>query len=396
LSETSQVQQDGSRRLDVLDVLLVFARRKWLIIGWALAGLVIAILVMLRQPTLYSSQSTIMPPQQEQSSATLLSQLGALTAFAGVGSNLGLKNPADLYIAILQTDLVAGDMVDRFHLMDVYKIPDRDGAAGLLRKRSKFVASKVGLIQITIEDKDARRAADLVAGYSDELFHQNNRLAIGAASQRRVFFERQLGDEKDRLADAEVALKQTQQTTGVLQLSGQAENIIREEADIQANITSHEVQMGALLSSSTEQNPEVIRLRTELAGLRTQLTQLQKGTGGSMLSQAQFPEAGLAYIRKQRDVQYHQTLYDLLARQLEAARIDEAKASPTVQVIDPPRVSKGPSWPKKPLFVVVGLVIGTMLGCIRCVVIYLYEYADTDPRLRDRFAAVKQAMRLRS
>jgi tyrosine-protein kinase Etk/Wzc len=391
-----ETEQGGVRKLDLLDVLLIFARRKWLILGWAVAGLVIAIIAILCAPTLYKSQATIMPPPQEQSSAALLSQLGALTAFSSVGSNLGLKNPADLYVAILQTNLVADNMVDRYHLMDVYQILDRDGAVGMLRKRSKFIAGKDGLMQIIVEDKDPKRAAVLANGYADELFQQNNRLAIGSASQRRLFFEQRLAQEKDRLADAEVALKQTQQSTGVLQLSGQAQNIIGQEANIQANITSREVQLGALLSSSTEQNPEVIRLRTELAGLREQLQQLQRGTNGDMLSQREFPAAGLEYVRKERDVQYHQTLYDLLARQLEAARIDEAKASPTVQMVDPPQVAKVRSWPKPLVFVIVGLVVGTMLGCIRVTVVYLYEYADTDPRLRDRYKQVKQAMHLRA
>jgi tyrosine-protein kinase Etk/Wzc len=390
-----ETEPGSVRKLDLLDVLLIFARRKRLILGWALAGLVIAIIALLRATTLYTSQATIMPPQQEQSSSALLSQLGALTAFSAVGGNLGLKNPADLYVAILQTNLVADNMVDRFHLMDVYKIPDRDGAAGMLRKRSKFQAGKDGLMQIIVEDKDPHRAAMLANGYADELFNQNNRLAIGSASQRRLFFEEQLAQEKDHLADAEVALKQTQQSTGVLQLSGQAQNIIGQEANIQANITSHEVQLGALLSSSTEQNPEVVRLRTEVAGLREQLQQLQKGTNGDMLSQREFPAAGLEYIRKERDMQYHQTLYDLLARQLEAARIDEAKATPTVQMVDPPQVPKVRSWPKPLVFIIVGLVAGTMLGCIRVTVVYLYEYAETDPRLRDRYMEVKQAMHLR-
>jgi tyrosine-protein kinase Etk/Wzc len=391
-----ETEQGSGRQLDLLDVLLIFARRKWLILGWALAGLVIAIIAIFCAPTLYTSQATIMPPQQEQSSSALLSQLGALTAFSAVGSNLGLKNPADLYVSILQTNLVADNMVDRFHLMDAYRIPDRDGAAGMLRKRSKLIAGKDGLMQIIVEDKDPQRAATLANGYADELFEQNNRLAIGSASQRRLFFEQQLAQEKDHLADAEVALKQTQQSTGVLQLSGQAQNIIGQEANIQANITSHEVQLGALLSSSTEQNPEVVRLRTEVAGLREQLQQLQKGTNGDMLSQREFPAAGLEYIRKERDMQYHQTLYDLLARQLEAARIDEAKATPTVQMVDPPQVPKVRSWPKPLVFIIVGLVVGTMLGFIRVTVVYLYEYAETDPRLRDRYMQVKQAMHLRS
>lgn len=396
-SPMAETESHRMRKLDLLDVLLIFARRKRLIFIWAAAGLIIAIIAIFRAPTLYKADTTIMPPQQEQSSSALLSQLGALTAFAGgVGSNLGLKNPADLYIAILQTNLVMDSMVDRFHLMDIYKIPDRDGAAGMLRKRSKFSSDKTGMIQITVEDKDPKRAVTLVNGYADELFRQDNRLAIGAASQRRQFYQQQLSEEKDRLADAEVSLKQTQLTTGVLQLSGQAQNLIGQEASIQARISADEVQLGALLSSSTEQNPDVIRLRTELAGLRQQLQQMQHGSSDTMLTQSQFPAAGLQYIRKERDVQYHQTLYDLLARQLEAARIDEAKASPGIQVLDPPLLPKAKFWPKPFLFILIGLVLGTMCGCIRVAVIYLYEYAETDPRLRDRFLQVKQTMRLRS
>jgi tyrosine-protein kinase Etk/Wzc len=395
--ETKQDEpgQGKVRRLDLLDVLLIFAQRKWVILVWALAGVAIGIIATLRADTLYKSEATVMPPEQQQSSAALLSQLGALTAFAGVGSNLGLKNPADLYIAILQTNLVADNIVKHFHLMDAYHISDLDAAAGTLRKRSKFVANKDGLIQISVEDKDPKLAVTLVYGYADELFNQNNRLAIGAATQRRRFFQQQLAEEKDHLADAEIELKTTQQTTGVLQLSGQAQNILGQEANIHANITNHEVELGALLSSSTEQNPDVVRLRTELKGLREQLELLQKGTNGVMLSQREFPAAGLAYIRKERDLQYHQTLYDLLARQLEAARIDEAKASPTVQMVDPPLLPKGKSWPKPFIFVLAGLVIGTMFGCIRVAVIYVYDYVETDPRLSERYAQVKQALHLR-
>jgi uncharacterized protein involved in exopolysaccharide biosynthesis len=400
LSRTDEIkqgetEQESVRRLDLLDVLLIFAQRKWLILGWALAGVVIAIIAILRTGTLYKAEGTIMPPEQQQSSAALLSQLGALTAFAGGGSSLGLKNPADLYIAILQTNLVAKNMAKTFHLMDAYKIPDLDGAAGWLRRHSKFVASKDGLIQISVEDPDPKRAAALVNGYANELFQQNNRLAFDSAVQRREFFQQQLSEEKDRLADAEIALKLTQQSTGVLQLSGQAENIIGQEANLHANITAHEVQLRALLAASTEQNPDVVRLRMELQGLREQLQLQQKGTNGPLLSQREFPEAGLQYIRKQRDMQYHQTLYDLLERQLEAARIDEAKASPSVQMIDPPEVPRVRSWPKPFLFLIVGLVIGTMFGCIRVAVIYVYTYAETDPGLRDRYMQVKQAMHLR-
>ncbi len=372
---------------------MVFARRKWIILSWTLAGVLVAFVLLLRAPTLYQATTIIMAPEQEQSSAALVGQVGALSAFAG---NFGFRSPADLFLSILATNTVLLDMVDRYHLMQAYGIPDREAASGILRARSKLSATKEGLIIIQVEDKDPKRAATLATAYSDELFQQNNRLAIGAAARRRLFFQQQLAEEKNHLADAEVALKSTQQTTGVLQLGGQAENLIRQEADIEANITGHEVQLAAMQSGSTAQNPEVIRLRTELQGLREQLSQLRRGNSTEMLSQKQFPEIGLEYVRRQRDVAYHQTLYDVLARQLEAARIDEAKASPSVQVLDPPLIPRIRSWPKPSLFLGIGLVLGFVLGCIRVVVVWVYDYADADPRLSPRFHALKQALRPRT
>ncbi len=398
LLEREEREESAEQKLDLLDVLLVFARRKWVIIFWTLAGLLCGLVFMLGQPTLYRADATIMPPQQEQSSSALLGQLGVLTAFSGGGGGaaLGLKNPADLYLGLLGSRSVNDDLVVRFHLQDVYKVRKVSQAAGTLLKRARFKAGKDSLISISVEDKDPKRAAVLANGYVDELYHLNNRLAIGEAAQRRQFFDQQLAAEKDRLADAEVALKKTQLSTGLLEPTSQAATIIRAEAEIRANITSREVQLAALRSSSTEQNSDVIRLRTELTGLSSQLNQLQKGEGpsGSPASVAQLPAAALSFLRAEREVKYHQTLFDLLARQLESARLDEAKASPTIQIVDRAQVPEIKSWPSKALFLGVGAILGFVLGCMRCVVVYLYDFADTDPRFRTRFTSFKRTMRL--
>ena len=386
------------RQLDLFDVLLIFARQKWLLFFWTVGGALLGLFFLLQQPKLFRATAIIMPPQQEQSSSALMGQIGALAGLAGGGGGLGLKNPSDLYIGLLTSRSVGDDLVNRFHLTDAYRINNKNAAAGTLAKRSKFGANKDGLISISVEDKSPKRSAALASGYIDELFRLNNRLAIGSASQRRQFFDQQLAAEKDRLADAEVALRETQEKTGVLTLSGQTQTVIAAEAMMEANISNHEVQLAAARAGSTEQNPEVVRLSSELAGLRSQLVAMQKSqtaaSGG--MTQAQLPAAGLEYIRKERDVQYHQTLFELLARQLEAARIDEAKASPGIQVVDQPQVPEVKSWPSTTLFLLVGTLVGFVCGCIRCTMVFLYSYADTDPQLHGKFRAVKQALRLRS
>ena len=218
------------------------------------------------------------------------------------------------------------------------------------------------------------------------------------ASQRRLFFDQQLAEEKDKLADAEVALKEVEEKTGVIQLQGQTSVTISRISQLQADITSRMIQLSALRASSTDENPDVIRTESELAGLRKQLAAMRgkagvQGNDDLGIPSSQVPGLSLEYIRKERDVQYHTTLYELLAKQLEAARIDEAKSAPVVQVVDPAEKPVLPYFPKTILFTILGGVGGFILGCVRCVVLYVYDYIDEDPRLHLKMWAVKSALR---
>ena len=107
---------------DLLDLLLVMAERKNKIILSALIGMLITTgLVLLMQPV-FTAKAMILPPQQGQSSAGLLSQLGSFAALAGLGSVGSAKDPNDLYLAVLQSNTVADGLIKRLNLMDAYKV----------------------------------------------------------------------------------------------------------------------------------------------------------------------------------------------------------------------------------------------------------------------------------
>ena len=149
--------------------------------------------------------------------------------------------------------------------------------------------------------------------------------------------------EKDRLTDAEIALKETEEATGAVSPTGQTGLAIGQVAELQSQIISREVQLDAMRNSSTDQNPDVIRLNSELAEpagatdarWRTFKPGKGRNPGDISLSPRALPADQLQFLRKQRDVQYHTLIFDLIARQFEAARLDEAKASPVIQVLDP-------------------------------------------------------------
>jgi len=225
--------------ISILAVLIVLARRKLLIAGstciLTLAGAIGVNLV----PNSFTAEAVILPPQQQQSSLAVLAS-GALGNLAGSGmaSQLGLKNPADLYIGILKSRTISDEIITRFHLQDLYHQKCLSDARSILGRHTSFASGKESLITISVQDRDPIRAAAMANAFVDELYKENSQLAVTDASQRRLFFEQLLHKEKDALSDAEIALKDTQQLTGLVAPSGQAEVLIRSAAQLRAEIAS--------------------------------------------------------------------------------------------------------------------------------------------------------------
>ena len=208
-------------------------------------------------------------------------------------------------------------------------------------------------------------------------------MALSQSSQRRLFFGEQLAKEKDDLEDAEVELKKTEEQSGLIAPTGQTEAEITTIAETQAQIAVREVQLAALRQSATEQNPEMIRLRSEIDDLQGQLLRLQKGGGNrsGAIPTAKVPELQLDYVRKDREVKYHEALFDMLSRQYEAARLDEARDAPVLQVLDPASYPDMKSAPKRLYYMLGGLLFGLIASCFWVLV------RDRLQALRAAFAA---------
>jgi tyrosine-protein kinase Etk/Wzc len=387
---------------DLLELLLVMAQRKIAIILATVIGLFIGmILVLLMHPT-FTAKAVIMPPQQGQSSAALVTQLSSLASLTGLGNAGALRDPNDLYLAIVQSNTVADAVIKRLNLEAVYHVNKLSQARVILAANSKFVSDKGGMISITTKDGDPHRAADIANTYVDELHSINSRLVIGEASVRRNFFGQQLALAKDRLTDAEIALQQTEETTGAISPIGQTGVVIQQIAQLQSQIITREVQLDALRTSSTDQNPDVIRLNSELGGLREQVAQLESAQktshnpGDITLSSRSLPQDQIVYLRKQRDVQYHTLIFDLIARQFEAARLDEAKASPVIQVLDAAQPPDRKSGPFRALWTLAGGFLGFLFGCSRVIASYVFARVEADPVSARRLGQFRHALRFRT
>jgi capsule polysaccharide export protein KpsE/RkpR len=261
-----------------------------------------------------------------------------------------------LYVGILESRTIADGLIEKFKLKQVYDVPDFYAARKYLKRNTSIKAGRDTLIHVRVEDRDPQRAAALANAYVNELAEQNSRVALTEASQRRLFYEAQLVKEKDALADAEVALRNTQESTGLVAPSGQAEGLIRAVSQLHAEILSREAQMEAMKTYATDANPRFQIVKREVGALRSELDELERGNhipGTPEVAAGQLPEAGLQYLRKYRDVKYHETLFEILAKQYEAARLDEAKSAPLVQIIDRAVAPERKSWPPRVLLILV-------------------------------------------
>jgi tyrosine-protein kinase Etk/Wzc len=346
---------------------MLVASWRLVIAGFA-AGALVAFTLALVLPKSYRATAVIMPPQQQQSAATaVLGQLGSLAALGG--RDLGLKSPSDVYAGLIRSRSIADRVIERYRLRGVYRERSLIATEKALARRTRVQTGKDSLISIAVEDRDPTRAANIANTYVDELQKQNDRLAMTESAQRRLFFERRLHAEKDALAAAEFSLRRTQEQTGVLQVNSQVEAVIRSMSQLRAEIAAREVAIERLKAGATPQNPEMVRQQTEVAALRGQLARLEASAGPSrpgdtLIPTSKVPQAGLEYLRHVRDLKYHETLFELLAKQYEAARIDEARESPIIQIVDRAVPPDEHTWPPRGLLCSFGAAGGAVLAAI--------------------------------
>lgn len=385
--------RDEDEGVSLVELLLVLARHKRLLLLLPLVFAVLAGAYAKLATKIFTAETVMMPPQQQQSSATaMLAQLGGLGGMAG--GALGLKNPNDMYIGMLRSRSVGEQLARRFKLAEVYELDEPAGAWRLLGRNTKIVSGKDGLITISVEDASPRRAADLANAYVDELRRLTRGLAVTEAQQRRLFFENQLQDSKNQLADAEVALKQIQQKTGILDVASQSQATIMALTQLKATIAGKEVELSAMRSFATTSNPDYVRVQNELSSLRGQLQQLTNGRdeGDVLIIKSKAPQLSLDYIRKLRDVKYQETLFEIIAKQYEIARLDEAKEGAVIQVIDPAVPPERKSKPKSMILVAAGFMAGLVIAILLIFIRHAIQSASVGPdgeKLRELRAALR-------
>lgn len=349
--------------ISLVDLLIVVAKRKKLIFGVPVIVAILSAALSFAIPKTFQASAKLLPPQQNQSSASaLLSQLGGMAGVAAGAA--GLKNPGDLYVGMLKSRTVADRLIAQFGLKDVYKADTMETARNRLEANTSISSGKDGLITITVEGRDQKLVAPLANAYVSELLRLTKVLAVTEASQRRMFFEHQFEQVKDNLAKAEMALKGALNTRGVVSIDGESRAIVETVGRLKAQVSAKEIQLSSMRAFVTNANPEYRRAEEELNGLRSELSKLENGRGAEVSVASESKPGGLENIKLLRDLKYHQMLYEMLAKQYEISRLDEAKDPSIVQVLDQAIEPERKSKPSRALIVVLSTMMSFVLALL--------------------------------
>jgi tyrosine-protein kinase Etk/Wzc len=317
----------------------------------------------------YTAKTQFLPPQQPQSAAaSMLASLGSLGGLAGVG---GIKNPADQFLAYMKSVTVQDALLERFKLLERFDAKTKTDARLELTGKVRVISGKDGLISVEVDDRDPQFAADLANAHVEELGKLLGKLAITEAQQRRHFFEKQLTQAKEKLIQSEVALKATGVAGNVLKTN--PTSAVAAVAGLQAAVNAQELKLGAMRGYLAETAPEFKQALNELSNLRAQLSKQEKDTSTTVTKSNSEGD----YVDKYREFKYHETLFELFAKQYEIARVDEAREGAVIQVLDTAQPPERKSKPKKALIAIIATLAS---GFVLLLFVFIREALRTAGR----------------
>ena len=409
--------------INLMDILLTIAKYNRFIIAFTAIFTVLAVVYALLQPIVYTSKTVILPPQTNASSASAL--LGNLGNLVGGGGTVGMKDSSSVFLGMLKSRTLADQLIARLKLQELYKTKTMTKTREALAGATTITAGKDGFISIEYTSTDPKLAATIANTYVEELDILNSTVAITEAARRRLFYEKQLKLASVTLADAEAAMKQTQQKTGWYQFGtqevsvggvtgpagsgraggsegiaggtaviGAGAGIVGDAEGVRFKIANMEVELAAKRAYMTEQNPEYRRALEVITALKDRLAKLEGIHSESKVDVkvpiSKLPDVGFAFIHQLRDLKYQQMLFELYSKQFEIAKMDEAKNATLIQVVDKALPSEERSAPKRSVMVVTAMLIAFFISILLAFLREASERAMHNPGSSERISLLRR------
>jgi len=356
------IHNSGANPPCLLDYIEIVVKRRRMIITITIVTTLICIIYAFMLPDIYTSTAKLLPPQQQSGLMSAVMMQGALAAIGGE-SLVGESKNARLYSEILKMESLRDAIIERFKLQEVYGRKFRQDVYKDLKNKVIITTGKEGIITIAVDDKDPKRSADIANAFVDELKKLTSRLNMTGAGNSRSFLEDRIIATKKDLLDAENALKAFQAKYKILDAQQQGGATMGVLTQLTGQLTTQEIQLNTILRSFSENSQEVRNQRQAIAALRTQIAKFEKSGSGVLPGFENVPERGQEYLHLMRKYKTAEAVYDMLSRQYESSRLNEANNVSTIQVIQNAVVPERKSKPGRRKMIQIAFFISLIGSC---------------------------------
>lgn len=372
-------------------------------------GMVLSTVLAFLIPKRFESTARLMPPERPNSSVALLGMLTGKSTPGSVGNLadefLGVKNSGDLFMGVLKSRTVEDDLITKFNLRRVYHKKEWEDAREKLAEKTEISEDrKSGIISVSVRDHDPQRAAGMVQEYIDELNTEVTLLNTSSAHRERVFLEDRLAHVQQDLEMAEKDFSQFASKNTALDIKEQGRAMISAGAGLEAQLIAAQTELEGLKQIYTDDNVRVRTVQARIDELRRQIRKLggttgQQSPGSPNNGQSpkeedgqlypgirQLPVLGVTWADLYRRAEVQEKVFETLTQEYELTKVEEARETPSVKVLDPPDIpEKG--FPPRPLLILVGTVTSLMLGI--ALVIGGAHWQEVDPHDPGKILAIE-------
>lgn len=377
--DTEPVPEEG---VDLVAVSAAFVAE------WRLAAIIFVVVAIASLAYVYSLKP------QYVATATFLPSQGRTEADT-LSSIFSARGPGNLYIGLLGSRSVQDDIIDRGHLLQVFGTRSYERARAILTAKSSFSEGGDSIVTVAVRDSNAQNAANIANAYLEGLQDLSDKMAQAQAAQTRRFYDQQLEEQRTQLNQAEDAYARLQERTGEVAPGTQASIGIGNIAGIRSQITGLQVQLAVLKQSETDQNPDVQRVRSQIAQLEQEERAQEAGGGntpvGAAPAAAKIPAVTVALNRAQRDVADHTALVNSLNTQFENARLDENFSHPAFQIIDRAFAPETKAWPPRANYFVASILFAFIVALFGVVVKLIARRILGNPEHRANLHRLRRA-----
>jgi uncharacterized protein involved in exopolysaccharide biosynthesis len=320
--------------INLLDLAIIIAKHKKLIIGLPLACAVVAAIITLFSPNIYTANTKIIP----------------------VGGSVS----REIIVSLLKSQQMTDSLIVRFDLQKWYGTNSLAKTRTIFSKMAKIDVDKDGLIDIKVEDWNASRAAAMANFFPSKLTSMLKKHALTSASNRRMLLERQLPEARQVVLQAEAGLNAAKQKYEIYADDVHVEELVKKMSEIKGQIAMKEIELFSIGTADPSRNIDYFKTREELSNLWIELSRVS--INPDFINS--IPLKQRDYFKKVGDLEYNRTRYGQLEKQIERARFEEAKDVPVIDVLDRAEVPDLKSRPRRTLIILVSFFTSAVVAVL--------------------------------